>query len=212
MNDLKPDAMIFDMDGTLWDAIPSYCSVWNATYAALGIDRRVGYDELRPLMGKPLEEIYTSVSAPEGEEARERFMRLLARNEAEMMPRLGGRLYDGAEATLRELHRRGVRLFMVSNCSATGLTNFLAYTGLGDVMEDALSLGATGRNKEMNLRHLCGRYNLKSPVYVGDVQSDCDSAHAAGMAFVWAAYGFGEVADAEARIDSPEGLLAVAGD
>lgn len=206
-----PDAIIFDMDGTLWDAVHSYCEVWNATYAALGSDRRVGYYDLRPLMGKPLGEIYTSVGAPEEESMRERFMRLLAENEAEMMPRLGGRLYDGAEETLRELRRRGVRLFMVSNCSATGLRNFLGFTGLGDVMEDALSLGATGRDKEMNLRYLRERYNLKSPVYVGDVQSDCDSTHAAGMAFVWAAYGFGDVTGAEARIDSPAGLLAFAG-
>lgn len=203
--------MIFDMDGTLWDAIPSYCRVWNATFGALGIDRRVDYDDLRPLMGKPLEEIYTAVKAPGGETSRKRFMELLAHNEAEMMPRLGGRLYDGAEATLRELRRRGVRLFMVSNCSATGLRNFLDFTGLGYVMEDVLSLGATGRDKEMNLRYLRGRYNLKSPVYVGDVQSDCDSTHAAGMKFVWATYGFGDVTDADARIDSPAGLLALAG-
>ena len=26
----KYDSLLFDMDGTLWDAVDSYCAIWNA--------------------------------------------------------------------------------------------------------------------------------------------------------------------------------------
>ncbi len=201
-----PDALIFDMDGTLWDAIVSYCEVWDATAAQLGIDRHVSYEELLPLMGRPLEYIYNCLMGHTGTQ-RERFMRRLASNEATMMPRLGGQLYPGVRTTLTQLRNRGTELFMVSNCSASGLDNFLDFTRLRSLFTDALSFGATGHDKDVNLRHLRDCYKLSRPMYVGDVQHDADAAHAANMPFIWAAYGFGDVAGADLRIDSFDQLL-----
>lgn len=37
------------------------------------------------------------------------------------------------------------------------------------------------------------RNKLKSPVYVGDTQGDFQAAQYAGIPFVYASYGFGEV-------------------
>ena len=34
---LSCDGLIFDMDGTLWDAVDSYVKIWNATIAECGI-------------------------------------------------------------------------------------------------------------------------------------------------------------------------------
>ena len=31
------DAYIFDMDGTLWDAVDSYAAIWNTTIVQLGV-------------------------------------------------------------------------------------------------------------------------------------------------------------------------------
>lgn len=202
------DALIFDMDGTLWDAIDSYCAVWNETAATLGCSRRVAYNDLLPLMGKPLAEIYDALIGDAYDDP-QRFMSLLADNELSMMPRLGGRLYPGVKETLTRLHDMGVPLMMVSNCSPSGLDNFLDFTGLRPLISDGLTYGGTGFDKDVNLRHLAARYNLKRPVYVGDIQRDADSTHAAGMEFVWAAYGFGQVNDADFKIDSFAQLLKV---
>ena len=206
----RPDALIFDMDGTLWDAIDSYCAVWNDTARRLGIDRHVTYDELRPLMGKPLEEIYRVLMGPTGADPAT-FMPLLAERERDMMPGRGGRLYPGVRKTLDCLAARGVGLYMVSNCGADGLRNFLAYTGLGDLMTEALSYGATGVDKDVNIRRLVERYNLRCPAYVGDVQRDSDSSHAAGVPVVYAAYGFGHIADPDFVIHSFPDLLDLYG-
>lgn len=186
----KYDSYIFDMDGTLWDAVDSYCAVWNRTISDLGMTApAVVRQRLQPLMGKHLDVIYDILIGDAG--AREAFNSALRTNEGLMMPELGGKLYPHVRSTLAKLRDRGARLFMVSNCSPAGLPNFLAFTGLGDLIEDTLSHGQTGKDKAENIRTLVERYNLKAPLYVGDIQSDCLSAHAAGVGFVWAAYGFG---------------------
>ena len=52
------DSIIFDMDGTLWDAVDSYAAIWNRTLADCSVRRPpVTRDELISLMGKPLAEI-----------------------------------------------------------------------------------------------------------------------------------------------------------
>lgn len=209
MSKPKIDSLIFDMDGTLWDAIPSYCRVWDETCAQLGVPRKpVKYEELLGLMGKPLGEIFEDLVGSDVID-RKTFVDALARTEDRLMPRLGGRLFNGVAETLSELHRRGIRLFMVSNCSGFGLDNFLDFTHLKPLFEDWLSFGATGVDKDINLRTLRERYGLRRSVYVGDIQRDSDSTHLAGMEFAWAVYGFGTVSDAEFKLEKPSDLLLI---
>ena len=183
------DSIIFDMDGTLWDAVDSYCEVWNATIADLGFDRQpVTRSELASLMGLPLTVIYDRLIGSGYDH--EAFMARLGVNEESMMPRLGGVLYPGVKETIARL-AQSKRLFMVSNCQASGLPNFLTFTGLEPYFTDHLSYGQTGREKDENICDLVERYGLAKPLYVGDTQGDCRSTHAAGLPFAWAMWGFG---------------------
>lgn len=184
------DAYIFDMDGTLWDAVDSYCAVWNETYRQMGLDiEPLTYDRLKTLMGKPLTSIYDVLVGSRADS--DSFHKVLRENEARMMPSLGGKLYPGTD-TLRELHESGRRLFMVSNCSPSGLDNFLDFTRLRPIFTDYLSFGMNGKEKDENIHILIGRYNLKKALYIGDTQDDCTRSHEAGALFAWASYGFGK--------------------
>ena len=181
---MKPiDSMIFDMDGTLWDAVDTYCRVWDSTFAALGIRREpVRYEELLAQMGKPLEDIFDAIAAPDAPYRKE-FFTLLPRIEVAIEPILGGKIYPGVRDALTVLHNRGIRLFMVSNCLESG------------------------HDKDINLCELRNVYKLERPVYVGDIQRDCDSTHKAGMEFVWASYGFGTCACPDFTIRRFDDLL-----
>ena len=53
-----------------------------------------------------------------------KYLALLDRNESELMPKLGGVLYNGVAEGIKLLSSR-YKLFMVSNCGADGLKNFL---------------------------------------------------------------------------------------
>ncbi len=201
------DGYIFDMDGTLWDAVDSYCAVWNSTIDMLGVPvDRICRNRLEKLMGKSIDVIFDELVG--GKAPRDRFIGVLDDNESAMMPGLGGVLYPGVRSALEILHAGGARLFMVSNCGRDGLRNFLRYTGLEPLFTDALSFGGTGCGKTQNILAIVRRYGLEKPVYVGDTVGDCDSTHAAGLPFAWASYGFGrDVTDAEYTLKSFPDIL-----
>ena len=57
------DSLLFDMDGTLWDATGSYAAVWNRCFADCGIDIRLTGADLVPYMGKPIEVIVEGITS-----------------------------------------------------------------------------------------------------------------------------------------------------
>lgn len=196
------DSIIFDMDGTLWDAVDSYCAVWDATSAAFGIDRKVTRNELIECMGMTIGDIFDRVAAAScPPDKREAYLKLLDRNERTMMPHLGGKLYPGVAEGMEKMSRK-FPLFMVSNCGDRGLHNFLQYTGLTPFVTDTLTYGQTGFGKDYNIKEIMRRNNLVSPVYIGDTSGDCRSAHAAGVPMMHVTYGFGTAPDADFTADN----------
>lgn len=202
------DAFIFDMDGTLWDAVDGYCDVWNATIRHFGIDcPAIDRARLFTQMGQPLDVIMDALIP--GDYDRAAFMEAMRGYEAEIMPRKGGVLYPRVAEVLATLRERGAGIYLVSNCGAWGLHNFFEFTGLGPLFDDSGAHGINGLSKADNIALMVERHGLKHPVYVGDTQLDIDSSHAAGVPAVWAAYGFGRAEGADHRIDSFEELLSL---
>lgn len=202
------DSLLFDMDGTLWDAVNSYCAVWNATIdICCPSTPHVEYDALAEMMGKPLEVIYARFigdAYPVDE-----FMKVLLEQESILMPRLGGVLYPDVTSTIAKLAENH-RLFMVSNCTPEGLPNFLVFTGLTQYFSDHISYGETGCEKDINIATLIKRHNLTAPLYIGDTEGDCNSAHKAGIPFAWASYGFGAApATRDYTLDTITDLLSI---
>lgn len=202
---MKFDSLIFDMDGTLWDAVDSYVAVWNVTFEAMGYRVSVSRDELLLYMGKPLDEIVASIASFLPSDRIGEFYDRLARNDSEMMPVLGGRLYPGVAGWFPRLAER-YGIYMVSNCGPDGLRNFLSFTGLTPYVTDTLTNGETRLPKSGNIALLAGRNGLKSSVYIGDTQGDCDQAHLAGIPMIHVSYGFGECRDADYSFSSFESL------
>jgi phosphoglycolate phosphatase len=200
------DSIIFDMDGTLWDAVDSYCKIWDTTFNQLGIKQTVSRDELLKCMGMPIHEIFNNIANTIINIDEQHFLNLLDKNEREMMPILGGKLYTGVYDGIKLLSDK-YKLYMVSNCGADGLKNFLSFTQLKPYFYDTLTHGETNLSKADNITNLIERNNLNSAIYVGDTQSDCNAAHKAGIPMIFAKYGFGECENAEYTIESFSDLL-----
>lgn len=47
----KTDSILFDMDGTLWDAIDTYADIWNEAFREIGSDQRITRDILYRYVG-----------------------------------------------------------------------------------------------------------------------------------------------------------------
>lgn len=203
----KFDSIIFDMDGTLWDAVDSYCLIWDKTLDECGFAMPpVQRSQLVGMMGLTIEKII-AVIAPEAS-GDKNFLRRLDENERSMMPQLGGRLYDGVADIIPQLAGR-LPLFMVSNCSAYGLQNFMKFTGLAPYFTDSLTHGETLQSKDCNIIKLSQRNGLLQPLYVGDTLSDFRSCEKAGVDFAWAAYGFGDVPQAKFRLNRFADILDI---
>lgn len=192
------DSIIFDMDGTLWDAVDSYCAIWDKTLLQFNNSRQITREELLKCMGKPIREIFNTLNI--GISDINLFLEILDKNENSMMPVLGGKLYEGVTENIKILAEH-YQLFMISNCGAEGLNNFLKFTNLKQYFIETVTYGQTNKDKHENIKFLVSKHNLKSPIYVGDTQSDCNNAHKAGIKMVYASYGFGKCVDAEYTID-----------
>ena len=95
------------------------------------------------------------------------------------------------------------RLYIVSNCQDGYIQCFFqANPRLEQYFTDYECHGSTGLPKADNIRLIVERHNLKSPVYVGDTLGDANASKGAGVPFVYARYGFGDVKEYDYAIDS----------
>lgn len=202
----KIDCIIFDMDGTLWDAIDSYTEVWNQCSMKLGIDKRVTSNDLLHYMGKPLDVIFKDVFKDYPLKNNDEYLIQLAKTEDELMPKLGGNLYPHVKDGIIELSKK-YPIMLVSNCGASGLLNFMNYTTLTPYVTDSITNGETRLNKAENIKLLLNRYNYSNGFYIGDTQHDCDETHKAGLKFGFMKYGFGNCNNADVEFDDFKELV-----
>ena len=97
----------------------------------------------------------------------------------------------------------------MSNCQAGYIELFLKKTGLAPYIRDFECFGNTGMGKAKNIKLLLERNHFSSPVYAGDTQGDFEASRKAGVPFVFASYGFGDVKEADAVIGTFEELADI---
>lgn len=194
---MKYDALIFDIDGTLWDACESVRQSWRQSlrkrYGCFGSP---DLDQVRSIMGLSPDEIAGKLFSRFGTHAREVFD-ALSEDECSYLAEHGAAVYPGVQEGLRELSSTR-RLFLVSNCQRGYIEVFLAACGLEGLFEAHLCAGVTGLDKSENLQKLMRENGLTKAVFIGDTVSDEFAAREAGCAFIHAAYGFGTAEDPDA--------------
>lgn len=183
------ESIIFDMDGTLWDSAENVAASWNEAISGL-TDKRFSAEDIKSVMGLTMDTIAERFFADESEETRLKILERCCEVENKYLRAHGGGIYPDTAAALAEL-AKDYRLFIVSNCQSGYIEAFLDYYGLWEHISDHLCWGDNGLQKSENIRLIMQRNNIENALYVGDTQTDCDSARAAGVMFAFAAYGFG---------------------
>lgn len=201
--DNQTDALIFDMDGTLWDAVETYATIWNMAFEEIGSPTRIGRSELLAYMGTPIDQILAHF-VPTA--YAQQFIEAINRLEVSELARRGGTLYPGVTEGIAALARY-YKLFVLSNCDERELPIFVRYAGITPYITDVLSYGDTRLQKADNMKLLARRHNLHAPVYVGDTEGDSRESHRAGIPFVWVSYGFGKTDNYDLRFDSFDRLV-----
>lgn len=207
---MQAESLIFDMDGTLWNSAENVAASWTEVMRRQpDTERTVTTQELQALMGRTMDDIAARLLPELPKERQLEILDECAIYENEYLLERGGVLYEGVETTLAALQEAGHRLFIVSNCQCGYIEAFLGHYGFGRYFDGRLCWGDTHTSKGETIRTLIEQHDITDAVYVGDIQGDCDSARQAGIRFIHAAYGFGQVAAPDAVIHSFPELLQV---
>lgn len=186
-------ALIFDLDGTLWDSSESVCASWNEIFRRYPkITRVLTPADTRSYMGKTLDQIFPLALPDTPDELRQKVLRECVVYELDYIARHGGVLYPRLRETLESL-RKDYALIIVSNCQDGYIQCFLDFADMRGLFDDFESAGATGLSKGENIKLVIERNKIDKAVYIGDTQGDLDSADHAGIPFIHAAYGFGQM-------------------
>ncbi|HEY2722216.1 MAG TPA: HAD family hydrolase [Chitinophagaceae bacterium] len=201
------DSIIFDLDGTLWDASGTCTKAWNETLAETGYENYVLNEEsARSFAGLTIDKIFQQFFSSIPKNQYDNLLRIYKGKESDFMKIYGGKLFPHVRETLLELALR-FKLFIVSNCLEGYIENFIGFHDLFDIFQDYESSGNTGFPKAENIGLIIKRNQLANPVYVGDTPWDGDAAKSAGVPFIFASYGFGITTDYLHKISVFDELL-----
>jgi|GEM_PF-472330 phosphoglycolate phosphatase len=188
---LACDSIIFDLDGTLWDASGSTAVGWGRVARSLNLTISITSDSIRSVSGLPFNECVETLF-PGLSEKHPTLGNHLDLAEKEEVLKSGGELYPGVASLIPKLKEK-YRLFIVSNCQEWYLKSFLEHSKLQPYIEDVLCYGQTNLSKSENIQELVRRNQLRKPIYVGDTEWDQHAAFFAGVKFIFARYGFGSI-------------------
>jgi phosphoglycolate phosphatase len=203
----KPDSLIFDMDGTLWDAVDTYAESWNIVFNEFGVDKTIARDELARMVGWEGKKVIDALMPGFEEEKQQQIFAAVMDNRREILPASGGILYDGVKEGLKELAEK-YPLFILSNCSKGIIRLFIDWAGIDEHITDELAHGVNFMPKHHNIKLLAEKHGLKNPAYIGDTAGDGEQSRRAGVPFVFVSYGFGTTDDYDLKFDDFKSLTA----
>jgi phosphoglycolate phosphatase len=200
-----------DLDGTLIDSTPGIHSSLAAAFEAAG--RAMPPTDLRRIIGPPITVIARRIEPS------------LTDDEVLIIERIYRKLYDSegwrqtvafesVDATLKTLQATGKQLFIVTNKPKIPTGNILATLGLNMLFTESLTRDSRTphfASKAEMVNDILSRHRLapESIVMVGDTIEDQESAHAHGLRFLHARYGFGAIPDASHPIDNFSEVLSL---
>lgn len=204
---MNKKAILFDLDGTLWDSCVAIMPSWQKVMEAHNIKRPpITREEMNSYMGKTVAQIAPLMLPELSLEEGIALMEEGCQEELEELRQNGATLYEDILETLRILSN-DFNLYVVSNSQDGYIQAFIEHYDLKDIIKDFECAGRTRKCKGDNIRLVMERNNIDKAVYVGDTILDKEAADLAGIPFVLASYGFGNVENPDYSISKPMDLI-----
>lgn len=203
-------AILFDLDGTLWDSSEQVIAAWNQCIREeLHRPEQFTLADMQSYMGKTIEEIAALMFPSLPDEERCHILDLCTEAEYAYLKTHPAVLYPGSREVISRLAQE-YTLAIVSNCLDGYIECYLEQCDFAACFSDFECAGRTRQHKGENIRLVMERNGITDCVYVGDTQGDADAAAFAGIPFIHAAYGFGQAKTCAAALHSIEELPHIA--
>ncbi|MGM9873544.1 MAG: HAD family hydrolase [Bacilli bacterium] len=201
-------AIIFDLDGTLWNALSSICDSWNQTMIRLNKKYRFTVDIIQTHMGLTPEETGPIAFYDETFSDSMFLFKECIKDEIKYMTIHPGKMYEDEEEVIASLYKK-YDLYIVSNADKGYVENYLTALHMDKYFKDYVQYGDTNLEKWKNILYIKEKHHIKDLVYVGDTIKDLEECTKANVPFIHAKYGFGKIDNTEYYIDSFKDLPSV---
>jgi phosphoglycolate phosphatase len=198
-------ALIFDLDGTLWNTNPACCKALNRALKDLNENIKISVKMIDSVTGKPMEQGLKEL-IPQIFNKYGNIKSVVIKYEKKIIPESRPIIYRGVKKGLKKLSAF-YSLFIISNCEEWYLKHFLKYSGLENLITDYDCAGKSKQSKESMIKNMIKKYNLVQTVYIGDIQSDMAAAENAGADFIQMTYGFDKPIKEAIRFNSIDKLV-----
>ena len=191
--------LIFDLDGTLWDASETYLKGWNEAFLSLDLPE-ISMHTLQSITGYKMDEILKRLFPKASKAMHNEIENAISVYDEKVTSEKGGLIYDQVTTLIPALSNT-YKIAFVSNCQSFKVPAFMKHSGLANYFVDTECAGNTGFDKETNIQLLVERNNFEAPAYVGDTFHDYKTCKSINMPFIWAKYGLGKGIPATFSID-----------
>jgi phosphoglycolate phosphatase-like HAD superfamily hydrolase len=181
MQDMNNCALLFDLDGTLFDSAALSVRTFQKTiqtlinkslYPAVEItDSRIKENiGLRTVTG-----IFENLLPQASSDVIQTASDILAQNEIEMMGELGS-LFPKVEETLKNLERQGYHLFVASNGTETYVTHAIQLYNLTPLFKEIYCAGKQKTTSKVDLVNIImNEHQFERYIMIGDRYSDIEA-------------------------------------
>lgn len=205
---MSAPALIFDLDGTLIDSAPSILAGFAAVVQRHGILPQVPLDNR--LIGPPLLPTLQRISGEDDPRALQG-MAATFKGWYDTEGYTHTAVYPGVDGALRALATRAP-LYIVTNKRIHPTRQILAHLGWADLFvgvyaQDAFEPPLPTKAAVIGRALALHGIDPATAIYIGDRAEDGEAATANGLAFAWAAWGYGVALDLAPYI-APRALVS----
>lgn len=191
MAEVSYDSIVFDLDGTLWDAADAYSNAWNMAASKIGTEQIINRKDVRQYIDLPLEQRIQKLYGELSERELHVLKSWTKELQQEMLRLQGGEVYPGVKEGLKQLKEKA-NIYLISTSDDRSADAFIEYTGLKDVFTDTISQEGTGKGFDENLMELMKKHGLSAPVVISDNPEHYEAIEMLGMPFIQVTYGYGK--------------------
>jgi phosphoglycolate phosphatase len=184
-------ALIFDLDGTLWNACQTIAEAWEKVRQQFQVDRSpITKKDVESICGLTTDQVFKIIFP--NDYNNQKLIDQCLSDQRDLLNIKGGELYPNVLEGIKAL-RLVKNLYIVSNCQTGYIETFIKVNNLEEVILDWACYGDIFAPKAENIKRLMTRNNITKEIYIGDTQGDKDAAKANDLPFVYCSYGFGTV-------------------
>lgn len=207
---MKKNAIIFDLDGTLWDTTFIYKRVYDRECKRLNKEIIYTLDSFKEFMGSSPKGVIDKMSK-DLNWSKEECINFFTPAYLEVLKEInkcGAKLYPLELETLSVLSKE-YDLYIVSNSNKGYVESYLNTSKCSEFFKGYLQAGDTSLDKGDNIVKLIKDNNISKAIYVGDTDIDYKACKKANIDIIYASYGFGNIKEYKYKLNKLSDLIDI---